>query len=531
MRRLDLAGALALALLAAAPARALRTETLAGAPASPATVGARPLLVTSGQALLQLSSGTAPASLDGALAALGVRRLSDLGGGVIVVGWDGPVSVSQRLAALKTVPGALRAEPSRVYSVRRVPNDPLVASQYALSKTDAFRAWEYETGASSRVTVAVVDTGVDGSHPDLSAKFVNTVSGGFDPNSGAPFANNPPTPACQHATEVAGDAAASSDNGLAVAGMSWGAQLVSYKVFLDSDCKADCSDNAPSACVTNDAGIIAAVNKAASVQNTAAYGRMVVNLSLGGAGACPALVQNAITSAYTAGVVVVAAAGNDGLAVNSPGNCAHVIPVGATDSSDAIAWFSSNGPELAAHGLAAPGVSVLTTAPGGGTASPSGTSFSSPLVAGAAALLLAAKPTLTVDQVEANLRAGAESLGQPANSQGAGRMNIYRSIYLTLNSGALPPVGEVNAAPKAFAYPNPVSLSKAGGVQLSVPPAIDGAVLGVNIYTLDGKFVRAVTTKIWDGKNAAGNKVATGTYMFVVKTSKGESSGRVTVIR
>ena len=208
MRRLKLAALGALSLLLAVPARALKTETLAGAPAAPASAGSRPLLVTSGQALLQLSSGTVPASLDGEFAALGVRRLSDLGSGWIVVGWTDAASVSLRLSALKTVPGVIAAEPSRVYSVHHVPTDPLVGAQYALSKVDAFRAWEFETGFSSRVTVAVVDTGIDGSHPELSGKLLSTVSGGFDPNSGAPFANNPPTPACQHATEVAGVAAA-----------------------------------------------------------------------------------------------------------------------------------------------------------------------------------------------------------------------------------------------------------------------------------------------------------------------------------
>ncbi|MFI5346020.1 MAG: S8 family peptidase [Elusimicrobiota bacterium] len=527
--------ALALAALLSVPARAFKTELMPSAPGT-AAAGARPLVVTSGQAILQLSSGTVPSSLDGALAVLNARRLSDLGHGMIVVGWNDAASVPLRLSALKTVPGVQAAEASMVYSVHRVPSDPLVSTQYALSKTDAFRAWEFETGFSSRVTVAVVDTGVDGTHPDLSAKLVNTVSGGFDPNSGAPFANNPPTPACQHGTEVAGVAAASSDNGVAVAGVSWGAQLVSYKIFLDADCNADCSDKTPNTCQTNDAGIIAALNQAVTVQNTAAYGHMVVNLSLGGAGSCPPLVQTAVNNAFAAGVVVVAAAGNgDGFgntsAINSPGDCTHVIPAGASNSSDGIPSFSSNGAELANHGVVAPGVSVLTTAPGGGTSSPSGTSFSSPMVAGAAALLISAKPALTPAQVEFNLRAGANDLGQPANFQGAGRLNIYNSLYYTLNPGSLPPANDVNTAPKAFAFPNPVNLSKAGGVQFSVPPSIAGAVTDVKVYTLDGHFVRDLATAIWDGKNTNGNKVASGTYMFVIKTSAGTSSGRVTVIR
>ena len=532
-----LSALLALAALLAAPARALKTEILPASAATPASGPSRAMAVTSGQALIQLSSRTLTSSLDGALAAIGAKRLNDLGSGWILVGWSDTATVSFRLAALKTLPGVVAAEPSHVYSVKRVPSDPLVGSQYALAKVDAFRGWEFETGYSSRVTVAVIDTGVDGSHADLSAKFVNTTSLSYDPSCPppgpcAPTVNNPPTPACQHGTEVSGVAAASSDNGVGVAGMSWGAQLVSFKVFANADCNADCSDAVGGGgCLTNDPAIISAINQAAALNNTAAYGHVVVNMSLGGSGACPAAVQTAVTNAHNAGVVLVAAAGNDGSAVNSPGNCANLIPAGATDSSDSIASFSSNGAELAARGLVAPGVSVLTTAPGGGTSSPSGTSFSSPMVAGAAAILISAKPTLTPDQVRDNLRAGANNLGQLANFQGAGRLNLYNSVYLTLNGGALPAANGVNAAAKAFAFPNPVNLSKTGGVQFSVPPSIAGAITDVKVYTLDGHFVRDLTTAIWDGKNSDGNKVASGTYMFIIKTSAGSSSGRVTVIR
>lgn len=544
MRRRDAAAALALVLaaLAAVPARALKTEPLdvSGAALPAGAARARPLLVTSGQALLKLSAGTKPADLDAPLAALGVRRLSDLGRGWILAGWSDPAPVSQRLAALRTVPGVAVADPSRVYSPRIVPNDPDVASQWALSKVDAFRGWEFETGSSTRVTIAVIDTGIDGSHPDLSAKLANTTSFSYNPNCAtvpcAATLNNPPTPACEHGTEVAGVAAASSNNGLDVAGMSWGAQLVSYKVFADADCNMNCTDKTLNGCLTNDPAIITAINLAALMNGTTSYGRVIINMSLGGPGACAAADQDAITAAVSSGVVVVAAAGNgDGFGgtgpIDSPGNCANVIPAGATDAADGVAGFSSNGPELAANGLVAPGVAVLTTHPGGTESSASGTSFASPMVAGAAALIVAAKPSYLPPQVKTYLRAGADVLSGPSwNFQGAGRLNIYRSLYAAVN-GTLPPAGEVNNAPKSFAYPNPLPLSQAGGVQFSIPPAIQGGSLKVRVYTMDGHFVRETQTAIWDGRNAAGNKVATGTYMFIVKTDKGEATGRMTVIR
>jgi subtilisin family serine protease len=534
LRRPELAAALAL--LLALPAFALKTETFGLSRPSVKGGVRRPLLVSSGQALIRIASGTAPASLDAPLAALGARRLADIGHGWLLVGWKDAAPVSQRLSALRAVPGVAAAEPNRAHTVNIVPNDPDVSSQYWLSKVDAFRAWELGTAATDKVTIAVIDTGIDGSHPELAGKLANTTSMAFDPSSGAPSANNPPTPACEHATEVAGVAAAASNNGNQIAGMAWGAQLVSYKIFADADCTANCSDESAGGCVTNDAAIAAAINQAVSVQNTPAYGHVIINMSLGGPAATnscavdsPA-VQTAISAAISAGVPVIAAAGNDGGPVNSPAYCTGVIPAGASDASDQIAWFSSNGPELRDHGVVAPGVNILTTHPGGGESSPAGTSFSSPMTAGAAALLVSAMPTLTPSDVENFLRLGADDIHYSNLLQGAGRLNAYNSMYRAIR-GTPPPAGDIGRVAKAFAYPNPLPLSKAGGVQFSIPPGIAGGVVSVMIYTVDGRFVREVNSGIWDGRNTAGNKVATGAYVFTVKTAKGESTGRMTVIR
>ncbi|MBI4371556.1 MAG: S8 family serine peptidase, partial [Elusimicrobia bacterium] len=518
------AGALlALHFALALPTRALKTEVMGFAAARG---GVQSLRVTSGQALLRLSSGTAPAALDGALRALGLERGTDLGRGWILVRWTGARGVAQTLTLLRALPGVAAADPSRVYSVNRTPSDPFVGAQYALSSVDALRGWDFEVGASSRATVAVVDSGIDGTHADLSAKLVNTVSMAFNPDTGASSANNPPTPACQHATQVAGAAAASTDNGLQVAGVSWGAQLVSLKVFLDADCPAaNCSD---STCTTNDPGLIAALNEATSRQNTAAYGKVVVNMSLGGPGSCPAALQAAISAAAAAGVVVVAASGNTGGDVNVPGNCAGVIPAGATDSSDQVASFSSRGPELAAGGLVAPGVSVLTTDEGGGTASPSGTSFSAPMVAGAAALVLSAQPGYTPAQVRTTLRAGADDLGLSSQIQGAGRLNLYRSLGLAVN-GSLPSANGVNSDPAPFAYPNPFRPSQTSLVSFSVPPSLTGG--RIRVYTAQGRLVRELSVPTWDGRNADNNPVASGSYVFVVFLGDRSARGRVTVIR
>lgn len=524
MRRLDLLAA-ALVLLAAVPARALKTETFG---ATTAAGGRQVLQVTSGQAMVRFAAGTSDAQADAALNGTGAARLRGFDGGWFLVGWNDGAPVGPRLAALRSAPGALAVDPSRVYKLFRTPNDPLFSAQYALGKVSAPAAWDFEVGSTNRVTIAVVDSGIDGTQPDLSVKLGTTTSRAFDPNTGAPSANNPPTPACNHATHVAGVAAASTDNTTQVAGMSWGAQLVSYKVFKDADCNVDCSDSlGGGGCLTNDPAIIAALNRAVTDQGTAAYGKIVVNMSLGGAGACSGALQTAISGAVASGVVVVAAAGNDGGAVNNPGDCSGVIPMGATDSGDAIAAFSSRGPELAAFGLVAPGVSVLTTDEGGGTANASGTSFSAPMGSGLAALILSAKPSASPAQIQILMRGGADDLGQPASAQGAGRMNAFRTMRLAVN-GTL---AGFDGDQKPIAFPNPFRLSQTGSVTFAYPPSLQGTNTTIDIYTLDGQFVRDLTTPIWDGKNTGGTKVASGTYLFVIKTSKGSASGRMTVIR
>ncbi len=526
MRRRSLAAALLLApVLFGVPARAIRVETL-GVRAADGT--SRSVEVTSGQAFIKLKPGVDPASLDAALTAMGAVRVKDFDSGLWLVGWTGGQTVAAQLAALSALPGVALADASHVYRVHRVPNDPLVNSEYQLSAVDAFGAWDYEVGASSRVTIAVVDAGIDGTgQPDIDPKLANTTSMIFDQTTGVGSVNNPPNPACNHATRVAGVAAAVADNGTLVAGLSWGAQLVSYKVFVDAQCNLDCSDNAAPGCVANDPAIAGAISEAKSHNGTPGYGRVVINLSLGGSGACSAAVQTAITNAISSGAVVVAAAGNDGGAVNQPGNCAGVVVMGATDINNNVASFSSRGAELASGGLVAPGVSVLTTDVGGGSVGASGTSFSSPMGAGLAALVLSAKPTATPAQVQTLMRAGAEDLGQPSATQGAGLMNAYRTLRLTVKGTLAGSDGEQ----KPIAKPNPFRLSQSPLVSFAIPPSLGEGALDIKIYTVDGAFVRELTAPAWDGKNAAGTTVASGTYVFVVKTSNGSARGRMAVIR
>ncbi len=486
--------------------------------------------------MVRFSSGTTLAQKRARLAEVGATFSNE----VSVTGWSrvllpSGTAVAQGLTLLSSVPGAASVAPNHAYRVVKVPNDPLFGAQYALSQVSAFAGWEYETGDSNRVTIAVGDTGIDATHPDLALKFINTTSQFCDPgaNKSSDLDNTAcvpqaPSDACGHGTEVAGVAAASTNNGTSISGVSWGAQLVSLKLFRDADCVAGCSSGG---CATDDQAIVDAITSAQALHGSAGHGKVVLNLSIGGNSNCAGAVQTAVTNAVNAGVVIVAASGNSpscsGTNVNAPANCVGVIPAAASNAANQIASYSCPGAEMTTSGVAAPGDSVLTTAAGGGTASPSGTSFASPMVAGLAALVYSQKPLFTPAQIQNAIRSGAESTGAASSSQGAGRINVFRTLRFAVKGTLADFDGEV----RPTAFPNPFKPSQVGSVAFAIPPSLQGANMGIKIYTLDGAFIRAVSGQSWNGKNNEGAPVASGTYMFVVTTSAGTGRGRVSVLR
>jgi subtilisin len=254
----------------------------------------------------------------------------------------------------------------------------------------------YNTGVG--VKVAVIDTGIYYDHPDLLGRY----AGGYDfvNDDGDPMDDN------GHGTHVAGTIAAVLGNGVGVVGVAPSAQIYALKV-LGSDGSGDISD------------VIAAIYTARD------YGAKIISMSLGGPGS--STLQAACDSVYNsgAGVLIVAAAGNDYTKIGAreldtidyPARYSSVIAVGATDSSDLKASFSSTGSTVE---LAAPGVDIRSTFPptisiGGQTgyyyAVGSGTSMACPHVSGAAALVWAGEPTLTAGQVRQRLVDTADDLG------------------------------------------------------------------------------------------------------------------------
>jgi thermitase len=520
--------AAALALVLASPASAFDIERIV----RPAAIGGAPVSVevVAGQAFVKFANGVDKQVAASAIGASIVQDHPSIGW--TLIGLPPGMLVSTALTLLGNQLGVVQADGNHVYHPTTTPNDPQVSSQYGLTKINAFTAWDTETGATNDTLIAVVDGGIDTTLVDLNAKMAG-VNQYFHPTTGArtgPDPLNPPV-ACAHGTETSSVAAAIGNNSLAIAGVAWGskAKLISLRVF-DPGCAG-----------TTDTSLIAAVNYARTTLVPGGFGRVIINMSVGGAQSCSGAMQAALNLAVAAGVPIVISAGNDGSAVNSPANCATttsgtgIIPVGASDSTDNIASFSSRGPELTANGVCAPGVNILTNdlsvgqGGTGGTLSISGTSFSAPHVAGVAALLLSAKPALTPAQVQSIIRSGSDGIGIATlgSSSGSGRLNAARAINLAVNGTA----GSADLDTKVYAYPNPFRLGRDTSVTFNIPKGEEGATRTIRVYTMAGQLVRTVSALTWDGKNDAGKLVASGVYLFSISLGEKVLNGRLAVLR
>jgi uncharacterized repeat protein (TIGR01451 family) len=302
----------------------------------------------------------------------------------------------------------------------------------------------------------VVDTGVWGSHPDLAAKMVD---GWYRYDDGGGVIVSGPIPAgtnsdlLGHGTHVAGIAAASTNNGIGVAGVSWGAPIMPFRVFKS--------------------GSATDYEVSVAILWVADHGAKVINLSLGGTLYDSALAA-AVAYAWDHGAVVVAAAGNsDGAAPMYPAAYPNVLGVANAGAND----FTTNYPSgPGGYGswvdLAAPGQGIFSTYNNGSYVLMSGTSMATPHAAGLAALIWSANPALTNAQVTYILTSTAEKVGPSAYDAngwnqylGYGRINAAAATSaaprialagpatadslslitytLVLNSGNLAPVADV----------------------------------------------------------------------------------------
>lgn len=269
---------------------------------------------------------------------------------------------------------------------------------WGLKKIMANYAWRYQVG-SSRVLVAVVDTGVDYTHEDLAGTVIN----GWD------FVNNDADARDDHGhgTHVAGTIAATINNNKGIAGVSPNVQILAVKVL-------SASGSGSWSGVAN--GIVYAANR----------GAKVINLSLGGGASLT--VKAAVDYAWSKGALVACAAGNSGPQQPIyPAAYPSCLAVGATDQNDQRASFSNYAPE----GVAAPGVLILSTFPGNQYRSWNGTSMATPHVAGVAALIFSNdsyhRTNVRVRQI---LTTTTQDIGAPGKDPifGYGRINAWRAV-------------------------------------------------------------------------------------------------------
>lgn len=317
------------------------------------------------------------------------------------------------------------AEPDYKLDPVFIPNDLMYGQQWHLPKISAPAAWDLVRGKPT-VTVAVCDTGVLATHPDLSSNLLagyNSVDG-----------TNNTTPIHPHGTMVSGCISAIGNNSQGVAGVAFGVKILPVRVSNDASGSAYLSDMAN------------------GVRWAADHGARVINLSYGGAQY--ATIDQAAQYARTKNALLFMAAGNDGANVTTtyPDYGSFVL-VGATNQSDARSSFSNYGTAI---DMVAPGESIVTTTLNNGYASVAGTSFASPISAAAAALMLSANPNLTVSQLETNLMAACDDIGAVGEDPvfGKGRLNTLNAVRKVQSLVPnLPPVAALSASPLGAAAP------------------------------------------------------------------------------
>jgi len=357
-----------------------------------------------------------------------------------------PVGHEQEMAErLQRDSRVLYAEPDYIYQALSTrPNDPFYTQyQWQLPHIGLETAWDTTQGKDS-VIVAIVDSGVDLSHPDLASHVIqgrNVIAG-----------NNTPEDDQGHGTHVAGIVGAMTNNHLGIAGIAWHVKLMPVKV-LDSS------------------GSGTSTQVATGVRWAVDHGARVINLSLGGKSSSATL-RDAIDYAYAHDVLVVAAAGNayqDGNPPIYPAAYPHVLAVAATDDQDRHASYSSSGPFV---DVAAPGGDpssnadqndrhwILSTYWRGSNyayAFLAGTSQAAPHVSGLAALLLSLNPRLSVDDLTQIITGTAVDVESPGRDDltGYGRINVAAAVAAVLSTPT--PTKTATASPTPTLTPTPTA--------------------------------------------------------------------------
>ena len=360
--------------------------------------------------------------------------------GLHLVGVAQGISVKRALHGYRHDPSVLYAEPNYVVRPFALPNDPMFSQQWGLSNTGqnggtagadihAPQAWDITTGSSS-VVVAVIDSGIDYTHPDLAANIWSSpvtysvnVTGAAVTCSPGTHGFNAVASSCDpiddygHGTQVAGIIGAAGNNGVGMSGVNWDVEMAACK-FMDSMGFA------------TTAGAVACLDYVKALKDQG-VNIVAVNASWGSDYDSQALID-AIAALQQDGILFIAAAG-DNFSDNDvspvyPANIflPNLLSVAATSRMDAAADFTNIGAHTV-H-LGAPGQEILTTLPGASYELESGTSMSAPFVTGVAALLAAANPASDWRAIRNLLLAGGDALPTLANTVTGKRLNAYGAL-------------------------------------------------------------------------------------------------------
>lgn len=442
----------------------------------------QPTSVVRGEVVVRFRETAGRATQQNAIRGLGVRNIrylnSQTGAGRIskqnavkgesvfnqlaVVTLEDGADIGRAIERLRNRPEVLYAEPNYRLKITESSSEPIIPNDFDFAQLwglhnvgqadgtegadiGATGAWQYLTG-DKQVVVAVIDTGIDYYHPDLAANI--WVNLGENPANGQDDDQNGYTDDIHgydfvsddgdgmddhgHGTHVSGTVGAVGNNGIGIAGVCWQVSLMSIKAFDES----------------GNGEITTAIE---GIRYAIENGARIINASWGNNDRSQAL-QDAIREAHQAGALFIAAAGNDNSdALFFPGAYEHVIAVAATDAKDRRSRFSDFGSYV---DIAAPGENIFSTLPNNGYGFYSGTSMSTPHVAGVAALVLSRHPNFSPLQIENILRNAVDTI-VPDKYIGTGRINA--SYALRVNAPLpevaleLPPIvyGEIDITGRA----------------------------------------------------------------------------------
>tara|TARA_B110000211_G_scaffold232584_1_gene296654 strand:- start:6527 stop:9037 length:2511 start_codon:yes stop_codon:yes gene_type:complete len=444
------------------------------------------------------------------------------------------ISVKNALEKLRKNPAILYAEPDYIVSKAGVPNDARFDELWGMHNTgqtggvddadiDAPEAWDISKG-SRDVVVGVIDTGVDYNHPDLTANmwvnpgeiagdgidndnngFIDDVHGiNAITNSGDPMDDN------GHGTHVSGTIGATGNDGVGVAGVNHNVSIIGCK-FLDGNGDGSTSD------------ALTCIDYFVDLKNNHNVDVSTLNNSWGGGGFSQAL-YDSITATSDANILFVAAAGNGGYdndaSPSYPSSYDHdsVLAVAGTNHTDAMYTSSQYG--LTSVDIAAPARNVLSTVPGGGYSSFTGTSMATPHVAGAAALVLSVNPELSaVELKELLMNSGDANPATEGKTVSGKRLNIHNALLdadpspgftlkVTPNSNTIE-VGET----ATYSFDVGSIADWDGEVSLTLVSPLAGATLSTDTATPGTSFELTVPTT---------SETQWGEYNFTVTATSGE---------